>query len=150
MRQCLKICAAALLAAAWGAPEPAPPVELQPVADVRNLMIGLVDPAADVIWQSVGTIISREGRVDLAPSTDAEWDEVRLAAMVLIESGNLLLVEGRVAALEGWPEFTQGMIATGLETLEAVDARDPDEVLAVGERIYNACVACHETYLRRP
>ena len=140
----------ALVVAGCAGSEPAAPVELRPVADVRSLMIGLLDPAADVIWQSVGTVITREGRVDRAPSTDAEWEDVRLAAMVLIESGNLLLVEGRVADLAGWPEFTQDMIDTGLETIEAVDAQDPYEVLAVGERIYNACTACHETYLGRP
>jgi hypothetical protein len=112
-------------------------------------MIGIIDPAADVIWQSVSTIVTREGRIDRVPSTDEEWEELRLNAMVLIESGNLLLIEGRVAVLEAWPVFSQGLIDTGLDTIKAVDARDPDEILAVGERIYNACVACHQNYLGR-
>jgi hypothetical protein len=131
-------------------PGAAPPIDLSPVADVRGLMVGLTEPAADVIWQSVGTIITREGRTDRAPRTDAEWDEVRLAAMVLVESANLLLVEGRVDDLVDWPDFTADLIATGVETIRAVEARDADAVLTAGGRIYDACAACHQAYLGGP
>lgn len=143
------VCVAALLVTVCARLERPSTVEFRPVADVRSLMIGIIDPAADVIWQSVSTIVTREGRIDRVPSTDEEWEELRLNAMVLIESGNLLLIEGRVAVLEAWPVFSQGLIDTGLDTIKAVDARDPDEILAVGERIYNACVACHQNYLGR-
>ena len=46
-------------------PTPSPPSPYQPVASVRQLMIDVIDPAAYVVWDSVGTIVSADGIEEL-------------------------------------------------------------------------------------
>ena len=71
-------------------PAPGPP--FKPVVDVQQLMEMMVDPAADVVWDAVGTVITAEGTDDWFPQTDEEWAAVRNSAVVLMESGNLLMM----------------------------------------------------------
>ena len=65
------------------------------MVDVKSLMIAMVDPAADILWDAVGTIITIEGVDEWYPETDEEWAEVQSAAIVLMESGNLLMMGDR-------------------------------------------------------
>ena len=48
-------------------------------------MLWILDPAADVIWDSAGAIITAEGETDLSPTTDEGWEHVRNSAAVLTE-----------------------------------------------------------------
>ncbi len=51
----------ALIAGCRAAPPPAPPApEFRPTATVREVMGNMVDPSADVLWESVATIVSQE------------------------------------------------------------------------------------------
>ena len=78
---------ALILSACGGAPAPPP---YRPVADVKQLMASVVEPAAEVYWDAVGTIIDANGITEIEPTTTEEWDAVRNAAYVVAESGNLL------------------------------------------------------------
>ena len=49
----------ALLLASCGEDRSGPPYK--PMVNVKDLMIAIVDPAADVLWDAVGTIITIEG-----------------------------------------------------------------------------------------
>ncbi len=40
------------------------------VADIQQLMTSVLEPAAEVYWDEVGTIIDQNGTVEIAPSTD--------------------------------------------------------------------------------
>ena len=62
-------------------------VTITPVASVRQIMNGIVGPAANRIFGAVGTVISEKGTVEKAPHTDAEWEAVGDDAAALIESG---------------------------------------------------------------
>jgi len=88
------------------APEPPP---FDEVADVRQLMLTVLDPAADVYWDSVGTIMDLDGTKEIAPGTTAEWEAVRNAAMIVAESGNLLLTPGRAKEGEQWTELARAL-----------------------------------------
>jgi len=123
---------------------PGPP--FKPQASVKELMVSIVDPAADVLWDSVGTVISEEGVVDWSPKTDEEWASVRRSAVVIMESGNLLMMGDRARDNGVWMELSRGMIDAGAAALEAAESRDPDAVFAVGEEIYVACDRCHGLY----
>ena len=126
-----------------GTPDAAPPYE--PVADVRQTMLWLLEPAADVIWDSAGTIITAEGRTELAPTTDAGWDNVLEHAAILAEAANLLMLPGRAAGPD-WIAYAQGLHATARLALAAAEARDGDALFDAGGQIYQACVACHTQY----
>ena len=77
------------------APKPEP--AYRPIAGVMQTMESILDPAADVIWDSAGFIITAQGEADLSPTTDAGWEKVRNGALVIAESGNLLMMPGRSA-----------------------------------------------------
>src|SRR5580765_3780351 len=54
-------------------------------ATVQDLMDGIVDPSADVLWDSVAYIATTKGVEDRQPRTDEEWKTVRYSAITLIE-----------------------------------------------------------------
>ncbi len=64
-------------------------------ATIPDLMDGMIDPAADVLWDSVAYIATPKGIEDRQPRTDDEWKTVRNSAITLIEAANLLSMPGR-------------------------------------------------------
>jgi hypothetical protein len=123
---------------------PAPP--FRPVADMKQLMNAVVDPAADVIWGSVGTIVSAEGTVERSPQTDEEWTAVLNSAFVITESGNLMMMGSRAKDSGEWMRHSQALIDVGIRTVKAAEARDKDAIFTLGGDIYEVCANCHQTY----
>src|SRR5262245_5548498 len=73
----------------------------RPTATIKDIMDSMVDPSADVLWDSVATIVSAAGTEEKQPRTDEEWADVHRNAVRLVEATNLLLIEGRHVALAG-------------------------------------------------
>jgi hypothetical protein len=71
---------------------------MRPVASVRDIMAGMVAPAADEVWGAVAVTSTAEGLEETAPETDEEWERVRFQALQLAEASNLLMMEGRSVA----------------------------------------------------
>ncbi len=113
---------------------------------VRMLMANLVDPAADLVWDAVGTIIDADGENHWEPATEEEWLTVRYGAMSLIESGNLLMMDTRARDQDQWIRFSEGMMDAALLMFQAAEAEDADQVFALGEDVYNSCNNCHQLY----
>jgi mono/diheme cytochrome c family protein len=109
-------------------------------------MNAVLDPAADIIWASVGTNITAEGMEEFQPRTDDEWAAVRNAAVVVTESGNLLMMEGRARDTGDWNTFSQALVEIGARAVEAAEAQDKDAVFQIGGDIYNVCAGCHQQY----
>ena len=119
------------------------------IADTKQLMNWILDPAADVVWGAVGTIITAEGTERIEPKTDEEWTAVRNSAAVVAESGNLLMLPGRARDQE-WMDFARKLIDTANETLQAAEAKDAETLFTAGSDMYLVCAACHEKYLPPP
>src|SRR4051794_38163385 len=84
-------------------PPPAPPPSVfVTTLALKQVMEWVIDPAADVIWDSVKSVITEKGTQEIAPQTQADWDKVRDAAATLIEAGNALMIEGRARDKDGW------------------------------------------------
>src|SRR5262249_52771865 len=81
----------------------------QVYASVKDLMESIIDPSADVVWGSVGTVADKEGIHELLPKTQEEWVDVRRAAVRIIEGGNLLMMPGREAAPPGTKSEVPGV-----------------------------------------
>ncbi|MEQ1694110.1 MAG: hypothetical protein ABMA00_22665, partial [Gemmatimonas sp.] len=98
-------CSIALLAllvscdTATPAPPPVTPAStstpFKSTVTVKQLMDEVLEPAANVYWESVGSVSDARGTREIAPKTDSQWIAVRNAATVVAESGNLMMLDGR-------------------------------------------------------
>jgi hypothetical protein len=128
-------------------PVSAPPTT--PVASVKQIMKGIVGPAATAVYNAVGETETSKGVERWAPKTDADWETVGNSAAALIEAGNLLLMGSRVVDRQDWVKLSRMMIDGAKQALTATQAKSADGVMASGEPINNSCDACHEKYQRR-
>ena len=152
-----------------------PQAEYRPTATVKDLMDSMVDPSADVLWDSVATIISAAGTEDKQPRTDEEWLNVRRHAVQLIEATNLLLIPGRHVARPGekaenekvelgpeeietlissdrqaWTNFAHSLHDAAVPALRAIDAKSVEGLFDAGGKIDTACENCHLRYWYPP
>lgn len=130
-----------------------PPSPYRPVADVKQLMATVVEPAAEVYWDAVGTIIDAKGTIEIEPQSVEEWEAVRNAAYVVAESGNLLMMPSRAKDAGDWMTMAQQMIEVGERAIKAAEARNKTAVFDVGAEVYDTCTNCHAKYaleLQRP
>lgn len=130
------------------APAPSTEVAITPTASVKQIMQGIVGPAADRVFASVKYTETLKGREEQVPHTDAEWQAVGNDAAALVESGNLLLMKGRRVDDGEWIKMSQMMIDGGRIVLRAAEARSPDKVLEAGEALNVSCDTCHQRYQR--
>ena len=121
-------------------------VAYEPIVDSKQMMNWILDPNADVIWGSAGTITTFEGVEDLTPTTQEGWDAVRNAAATLAEAGNLLKIPGHSQG-EDWNEISGGLTRTAVKLIEAAENQDGQAVFDYGGQLYNVCVACHQLYM---
>lgn len=124
---------------------PAPP-PFRPVADVKQLMASVIEPAAEVYWDAVGSVVDANGTVEIEPKTDEEWGAVRNSAYVIAESGNLLMMSSRAKDQADWITLSQALVDVGQRAIRAAEAKDKTAVFDVGAEVYDTCVACHAKY----
>lgn len=139
------MCAALAVAASAACGGP-PAQTYKPIADVKQLMQGVVDPSADGVWESVAVIFTKAGTEERRPRTDKEWAGVRSHAMTLAESGNLLMMPGRAKDGGDWIKFAQELVETSAVAMRASEAKDFEKLLDVGGQIDEVCERCHKKY----
>ncbi|MFN0178364.1 MAG: hypothetical protein ACKVZ0_06155 [Gemmatimonadales bacterium] len=120
--------------------------EYTAVADVKQLMAAVIEPAAEAYWDAVGTIDDSTGSHSFAPVGAEEWTAVRNGALIVAESGNLLMMDGRVRDRGDWIVMSRAMIEAGKQALAAARAEDPARVFAAGADLYDTCTRCHAVY----
>jgi hypothetical protein len=136
-----------IVAAACTSQPPAPALPpFDTTISVKDLMAHVMDPNADVIWESVGTIMTTEGTFERAPGSDDEWNQVKAAAVTLVETGNLLMIPSRSGGQDEWVKLAQEMIVQAKLAIKAADARDKDATFNVGADLYQSCVNCHKRF----
>lgn len=144
-------------------------------ATIRDVMNSLIDPSADELWNAVRFEVDEEGEHDYRPETDEEWAALRYEAVSIIEGANALMIPGRRVAPPGsttefpdyeylpdevqakldedrvaWDGFAQGLQASALQILDAIEKRDVDAYIEYGAQLDAACEACHSQYWYRP
>jgi hypothetical protein len=155
------------------APEQPPPADVpyRPVASIREVMNGVIDPSIDHVWGSVKTVIDDGRMTEQAPASDEDWAEVRRHALIVSEAANLLLMPSRPVAppgaaamapgvelppeeiralidnnREGWHFYVQQLQDSLQPALAAIDAKDPQALIDAGEHIDTACENCHQVF----
>ena len=122
---------------------------IAPVASIKQIMNGIVMPNADVVYKAVGSTITAAGSVDVAPRNDQEWARVADSAAAIVESGNLLLMDGRAVDDGEWVRMTRTFIDAGKVALKAAEDKQSDGVFMAGGDLNGTCDVCHERYQRR-
>src|SRR5262249_19547437 len=125
-----------------------PAASIVPIATVKQIMTAIVGPGADTIFKAVGSTMTANGEVEVAPHTDEEWDALGSTAAALIESGNLMLMGSRVVDQRDWVNMTRAMMEAAKVTLSATRAKSADKVLESGEALNDSCDNCHSKYRR--
>jgi hypothetical protein len=133
--------------ACMSAPAAPPPPPFQTVASPKELMNSVLDPAVDVIWDAVGVIVTAEGTFEKAPASDEEWAVIRASAIVLAESGNLLMIGNRSGGSPEWIEQSKALIETSRRIIQAIDKKDKDALFTIGGDIYDVCTNCHRQFV---
>jgi hypothetical protein len=123
--------------------------DVAPVATVKQLMIGITNPSAYVIYEAVGTKSTAAGVEEIAPQNDEEWAKVGSAAAAVIESGNLMLMGNRAIDKGDWVKMTRDMMEQGQKAMKAADAKDKDGIVAAGGDLNATCDNCHARYSRQ-
>jgi len=145
MRTILLAVFGAILCSGCGAG--AEPVPFKPIADVKELMNAVIDPAADEIWDSTGWIITAAGEEHKVPQNDEEWLAVMHHAITLTEAGNLLMMAPRAKDGDLWMKRSQEMVDAGQKAWRAAQAKDPQRLFDTGGEVYVACLNCHGEYI---
>lgn len=117
-----------------------------PVADVQELMLHVLEPAAEHYWDAVGWVIDLDATTEIFPRSHEEWEAVVNAAYVVTESGNLLMMDPRRIDDGAWMSFSRALIEAGRVAISAAVAEDRDAVFDAGAEVYYACTACHSAY----
>jgi hypothetical protein len=146
----ISIALTVLLLASCDSEEPATSTPYKPTTEMIDLMNWIMDPAADVIWGNSGWEMTELGEQELFPETDEEWQALVHASAMIAESGNLLMMPGRENGADGrgedWIAYSQAIVDTGNQLLEASKAKDKQAIFDIGGQLYRVCVACHQRY----
>lgn len=148
-----------------------PVADFRPSATLQEIMLSVIDPNIDPIWNAISTETSAEGEIEVRPETDEDWAQLRQHAIALREVANLLVIPGRKVAHPGtstsihhselqadaiealiaaqWPAFVQRAQALHDATnlaLDAIDAKDVAKLEEVGGVIEHTCEGCHSQF----
>lgn len=113
---------------------------------VDEIMHLVLEPSADVLWDSAGFVITVEGEESLAPTTEEGWFAVESAAGVVQESGNLLLIPARSENRADWIQFSNQMADVAAQARTAALNEDETSLFQAGADLYQTCVSCHSRY----
>lgn len=139
------LCLVFVMSCAQQPPAPAMP-PFDTTVSVAELMENVMDPAADGVWEAVGTIYTKDGAFEKVPADDDEWNAVRAKAVTLVETGNLLLLPSRSTGNEEWIKLTLAMIEQSKRVIKAAEAHDKDGLFNTGADLYESCVNCHKRF----
>jgi len=106
------------------------------VGNMSQLMVDIIYPTSDAIFY-----IERD-----PPKTEVQWKAFRTQALMLAESGNLLLMPGRNRNDEKWNVDTKLMIDAGQAAYKAALAKDVNAIVALNDQLTAACITCHKDY----
>jgi hypothetical protein len=161
---------AALAAAPLAGPALAAP---PPPRTIQSIMDTVVDPSADALWESAGTVVTAKGVKPHAPHTTKEWARARVLALRLVAGAQALQARRPVGENGHWapadsatpgirtaaqieadigrdPQKFYAAAArlqrTAQDAADALGRRDVDALLDAGARIDAACEACHAVY----
>lgn len=164
MRHTISFALAVIVISQFGCskqPTPPPVVQAGPAAgfdtsiDTKQLMRWMIDPTSKVVFGAVASIVTDKGEEQIQPRTDEEWNTIRNNAAMVLEAGNLLMLEARakpssVQDAQDWNAKAHAMSSAARAAIEATEAKDPDALFIASGDIYQTCTDCHSKYIFTP
>jgi cytochrome c553 len=117
---------------------------LRPIATVEQIMETTVEPVSNKVFDAA---VWENGVQIGGPQTDDDWKLIEANALMLAETGNLLLMGSRMKDQTGWVTRTQAMMDAAKEAAKAAAAKNTGAVFDAGAKIYEACTGCHQQYI---
>jgi hypothetical protein len=108
----------------------------QPVGSMSQLMVNIIYPTSDALIYIERT----------PPKTEVEWNLISNQALMLAESGNLLMMPGRARDQGNWITDSKLLVDVGAAAYKLAQAKDMDGILALNDRLNASCVVCHQQY----
>ncbi len=157
----------------------APPAATAPAAPAASFtvyesMVGTLIPRSNLIWELAGNLYNDAGNIDPKQLTDAQWTDLKdaaiamgaaaksLAEMTQIKAapeGVKLLNEGTPGAFgpaqvqaaidadpAGFKEHSLQLLAISEELTAAAGAHDGEKTDEISARLTDVCGACHQKY----
>jgi hypothetical protein len=109
----------------------------QPVGTMSDVMTSMVYPAANNVLLAA----YRGGAQD-----DKEWLAIQRSAVVLAESGNVLMMRGPAGGQSDWAKDAKMLSDAGAAAYKAARAKDANALMAVAQPLNAACTTCHKQY----
>ena len=103
------------------------------LANVRELHDLMISPASDAVFEASSN----------QPLDAKGWTTARNQALVLAESGNLLIMRNRAS---DWIAESRSLIDVGTAVYKAADAKDARAVASLTERVDASCTSCHKKF----
>ncbi|MBM3820883.1 MAG: hypothetical protein FJW14_17975 [Acidimicrobiia bacterium] len=107
------------------------------VATVGEVMATMTVPASAAVFRAASE----------APREEKDWTAVRGQAIVLAESGNLLLIGSRVRTGD-WSRMAVALREAAETAVRSADSRNATALSDAGEQVYETCEQCHSRYLQ--
>jgi mono/diheme cytochrome c family protein len=121
-----------------GAARQAPAVAMgQPIDSMSDVMVSMVYPATNNIL----FFVYRGG-----PQNDTDWTSVQRSAVLLAESGNVLLTRAPNGDQGDWAKDARLLVDAGAAVYRAARAKDTKTLLTTDQAINASCVTCHKQY----
>jgi cytochrome c556 len=121
-----------------------PPL-FQPYVDMKTFMEHVLTPAAKIVWSVNAIVIDAKGEHDLAPKSDADWEQIVSGAATLAEATNALMIPQRVRDAE-WNVYVKKLAEAANKAYVAAEAHDLKTISEVSNRLDGICAACHRHY----
>jgi hypothetical protein len=113
------------------------PAQGQAVGTMPEIMVSMVHPAANAILLAA----ARGG-----PQNEKEWVAVKNSAVLLAESGNVLMMRGHARDQGEWLKDAQLLVDAGSAAADAARSKDTAALVTVGASITATCTTCHKQY----
>jgi hypothetical protein len=147
--------------------------DMVPIVSVKELMRDMIDPTADNIFDAVWWDETAKGLVEHRPTSEQDWEKVRIGGVTIVEGIELLKMPRALApagdvnnsvglhaselsptAIRAkidkdpvlWLAKIQALRNVGLEILDVVKKKDVDGLWQAGGDLEDACEACHLEY----
>ena len=117
----------------------------QPYVEMKTFMEHVLTPAARIVWSVNGVTIDAKGEHDLAPKSDADWEEIVSGAATLAEAANALMIPQRALDAQ-WNGYAKKLGEAAAKAYVAAEGHDLKTISEISDRLDGICAACHRHY----